>query len=279
MIVIQNLANLLEAVQSPKMEFWDPADLVIDPRVIYQNNLPAFGRTMAKSSVSRQWFIAVDGPPEILRQKWMEYKPPSGEVTRLFVVSHSGKNGDNPHVHVLLEESEIVQKQSLDKRLHKYFETEKHDKKRGYSSKVWDGVTDGEGAGSYCFHEQGAEILVNMGISDEDVAFMRKANAQVQKVVALNKERASNKLIDKTLQHFRGKMIFQTQNEHKWMEFRYKIAEYMFDEIKQGRSYHPGEGRLKMFMDEIVLKLSDDDGSRKLAHRFVEKFYLDRDRT
>lgn len=230
---------------------------------------------MAKASVSRQWFIAVDGEKEILRQKWMEYKPPSGEVKRLFVVAHSGSTGENPHVHVLLEETDQVQKQSLDKRLQKYFEVENFDKKRGYCSKVWDGIADGEGAGSYCFHEEGAEIIINMGISDEDILIMRKANAAVQKVVAMNKERASGKLVERALKKFGTGTLPEMYEEINWLKLKAEILQFMIEECQSGKSYFPGWSRMRMFVDEVELRLMKDDKNRtkKLANRMAEQFW------
>jgi len=230
---------------------------------------------MAKASVSRQWFIAVDGEKNFLRQKWMEYKPPSGVLEKLFVVSHSGSTGENPHVHVLLQESESVQKQSLDKRFKSFFGIEDA-KKQHYSSKVWDGVTDGEGAGSYCFHEEGAEILVNLGVSDEDIVVMRKACAAVKKVVAMNKERASGKLVERALQHFKTSKLPEYYEDRKWLQLKTDILEFMLGEIRSGKAYFPGWSRIKMFVDEVELRLTDDNNLTKLAERMAERFWTDR---
>lgn len=230
---------------------------------------------MAKASVSRQWFIAVDGEKNFLRQKWMEYKPPSGVLEKLFVVSHSGSTGDNPHVHVLLQESEQVQKQSLDKRFKTYFGIEDA-KKQHYSSKVWDGITDGEGAGSYCFHEEGAEILVNMGVDNEDIIVMRKACEAVKKVVAINKERASGKLVDRALQQFKTKPLPYYYEDHKWLQLKTDILEFMLREVQSGKAYFPGWSRMKMFVDEVELRLTDDKNVSKLAEKMAEKFWQDK---
>lgn len=220
---------------------------------------------MAKASVSRQWFIAVDGDKDFLRQKWMEYRPPSGVVERLFVVSHSGEKGDNPHVHVLLQESEQVQKQSLDARFKKYFNID-NAKTQHYSSKVWDGNASGEGAGSYCFHEVGAQILVNIGISESDVVLMRKANEAVQKVVTVNKQKASCRLPDRALAYFRDvnckiplKLVTPTHVMH-----------WMLVEIAENRSYHPGDGRLKSYCSEVIIKLKGPDDLWHIASEMAQ---------
>lgn len=227
---------------------------------------------MAKASVSRQWFIAVDGEKDFLRQKWNEYRPPSGVVEKLFVVSHSGSTGDNPHVHVLLQESIPVQKQSLDARLKKLFNID-NAKTSHYSSKVWDGNTSGEGAGSYLFHEERAEILVNNGISEDDIVVMRKANQAVQKVVAMNKERASGKIVERALQHFANVPRPEYYEDHKWLSIKTDILEWMYQQCKQGKSYYPGQYKLKQYVEEVELRLMDDKSLRKLAERLAQKFW------
>lgn len=231
---------------------------------------------MPKNEVSRFWFIAVDGEKNFLRQKWEDYKPPSGAVKRLFVVHHSGEKGDNSHTHALLEETESVQKQSLDKRLKNYFEVEKLTKMRSYSSKSWDGNASGEGAGSYCFHEERAEIIFNMGISDEDISIMRKANAQVQKVVAINKQRASNKLVEKAYNEFLLYPLPEAYQEQSMMQFKAKVLAFMLKEIKHGRAYHPGNGRLKMLVEEVEIKKSPEQSLDSMARNLAEKFWGER---
>lgn len=220
---------------------------------------------MAKASVSRQWFIAVDGDHDFLRQKWTDYRPPSGVLERLFVVAHTGKKGDNPHVHVLLQESEQVQKQSLDARFKKYFGIQ-NAKEEHYSSKVWDGNASGEGAGSYLFHEERAPILVNIGVPENDVVLMRKANEAVQKVVAVNKQKASCRLPDRALEYFRSdacktplQNITPTQ-----------IMHWFLTEINQCRAYDPGKGRLQAYCSEVVIKLKSPDNLWNLAAAYAE---------
>lgn len=223
---------------------------------------------MAKASVSRHWFIAVDGEKDFLRQKWMEYSRQSG-VVQLFVVSHSGSTGDNPHVHVLLQEQDAVQKQSLDVRLKKFFEIT-NAKTQHYSSKVWDGNTSSEGAGSYLFHEVGAEILVNVGVSEEHVVLMRKAHEAVQKVVAVNKQKASGKLVERALDHFRKPEVIHQLR----VITPANIAHWMLVEIHEGRNYYSGEFRLKSFVEEVVIKLKPSDELWGIACKFTEKICI-----
>lgn len=224
---------------------------------------------MAKASVSKNWFIAVDGDKDFLRQKWTEYHSQSSVVVKLFVVSHSGSTGDNPHVHVLLQEAAEVQKQSLDVRLKKHFNID-NAKTQHYSSKVWDGNTSGEGAGSYLFHERGAEILVNVGVSEDDIILMRKAHQAVEKVVTVNKQKASGKLVDKALNHFRDPdcqiPLSRVTPTH--------IMHYMLVECHEGRNYYPGDFRIKNMCSEAVLKLKGKDELWSVASLLAEKILM-----
>lgn len=200
----------------------------------------------------------------------MEYRPPSGEVKRMLVVSHSGSTGNNPHVHVILEESVEVQNQSLDTRLKKYFNIT-NAKTQRYSSKVWDGNSSGEGAGSYLFHEEGAEILVNVGITNEDIVLMRKANAAVQKVVAVNKQKASGKLVERALDYFRDPSRCTTPLDKITPT---QVMHWMLVEIHEGRNYYPGRFRLISFCEEVILKLRPADELWSMAAIYAEKILM-----
>ena len=93
----------------------------------------------------------------------------------------------------------MLQKQSVDLRLKKLFDVNGN---KEYSSKIWDGNIDGEGAGSYLFHEDDytdEDILANKGYGSEKIDKLKAINKKVKEVVAINKQKASTKLVDKAL--------------------------------------------------------------------------------
>lgn len=193
---------------------------------------------MGKSDKSFKWFVRVDVSKEAgiacagMINSWIDLK-------RLLMLHHMGEKKDNPHVHFVLELSSEIQKQSFDTRLKKVFTVEK---KSQYSSKIWDG---GDECCSYMFHELDAPILFNKGFTEVEIDRFRVLNESVQKVVAVNKERASTRLPDRALEHFRD----QTPS-------RYEVLEWMLEQIHDGLVYEPGNGNLGRFVEEVVNKLT-----------------------
>lgn len=191
--------------------------------------------------VSRQWFVRSDGSEEFLRQKCGELATWI-DVKAVLAVYHVGSSKENPHCHAVIELTSELQKQSFDVRIKKVFGIEKRSQ---YATKIWDGVRDA-GASSYMFHESDAPILVRKGWSDDDLAQAKASCAAVQKVVAMNKERASTKLVDKAIEHF-----------GKASPSRGEILRWMLLECRDGGSYYPGAFMLKKYVEEVQLKLTD----------------------
>lgn len=195
---------------------------------------------MAKSTISTTWFARFDGEKEFLVDKckiiagWID-------TDQFLAAYHVGDAKSNPHCHFVLKTREGIQKQSMAVRLKKVFGLEQ--KNRDYSLDVWDGDTR-KGATGYLFHESTSEILVAKNFSDDDIAAARLANEAVQRVVELNKEKASNKLVDKALEHFKDK-IGVTKAE---------ILAYMGREILEGNSHYPGSFVLKRYVEEVELR-------------------------
>lgn len=196
---------------------------------------------MVKSDRSKFWFVRSDGPEEFLRQKCGELAT-GIDVKAVLAVYHLGDSKENPHMHACVELSSEPQKQSFDVRIKKLFAIEKRSQ---YSTKVWDGIRDA-GAGSYMFHEAEAKVLCNKGWSEADLDAAKVHCAAVQKVVAMNRERASGKLVDKALSHFANRD-----------PTRYEILTFMLKECRDGNAYFPGSFRLKSFVEEVQLKLTD----------------------
>lgn len=196
---------------------------------------------MSKSQKSKTWFVRLDGAEEYLRQKCGELATWI-DVKAVLAVYHVGGSKENPHIHALIELSSELQKQSFDKRVKKLYGIEKRSQ---YSTKVWDGVRDA-GASSYVFHETEAKVVFNKGWTDVELEAAKASCAAVQKVVALNKERASTKLVDKAVEHFNGQA-----------PTRYEILSWMLHECREGNSYYPGTFMLKKYVEEVQLKLTD----------------------
>jgi len=195
-----------------------------------------------KSLRSHFWFVRSDGSEEFLRQKCGELATWI-DVKAVLAVYHVGSSKENPHCHACIELTSDLQKQSFDIRVKKLFGIEK---KSQYATKVWDGVRDA-GAASYMFHENTEIVLVSHGWSSDDLAAAKAANAAIQKVVAVNKERASTKLVDKAVAEFATKGAT-----------RRDILEYMLKECRDGNSYYPGSFMLKKYVEEVQLKLTDN---------------------
>lgn len=118
-------------------------------------------------------------------------------------------------------------------------------KNKNYCTKIWDGLRDA-GASSYLFHEEQAPILVNKGWSDEELASAKATNAAIQKVVALNKQRAKTTLPIRAKEHFAGQRPSKRE-----------ILQFMVELIHSAEVYHPGEFLLKRYVEEVELQLLD----------------------
>jgi len=158
--------------------------------------------------------------------------------TRQLVVSHLGTKTEKQHVHCLIELSQPLQKQSVDKRYKKLFGVSGAD----YSSKQWDGDM-GAGAGSYLFHDPLATIMVQKGFTDDEVKEFQRLNADIQKVVEVNKQRASGRCVERVLN--------KIGDEH-WS--REQIATQLINDIHEGVMYEPGDYVLKRYIEEIYMK-------------------------
>lgn len=212
---------------------------------------------MSKSVKSSCWFVRLDGPEEFLRQKCGEMSKWL-DVVALLATFHVGGKKENPHCHIVVETTTVIQKQSWAVRIKKFFNVEKSS---SYSVVVWDGIRD-SGASAYLFHEGEDKILCNKGWSDDDLAAAKLHNAAVQKVVALNKEKASQKLVSRALEHFEGQ-----SPQH------YSILEFMLKECRDGGAYYPGEYKLKQYVEEVVLKLTDKEEFDKLVSQVYSRLW------
>lgn len=217
-------------------------------------------KTSAKSVRSKFWFLRVDGEESFLRQQCGVMA--SGlDVVSFIGAYHTGRTGENHHIHACIEIESEVQKQTFALRVKAIFTNiiEGND----YSLEVWDGKKSGEGAVSYLFHEEGvveSNLIGVKNFTSDEISGAKKANMAVQAVVAINKERASNKLVDKALEFF--------DNQEPT---RYSILLFMMKRINSGDNYHPGNFLLKKYVEEVELRLCKTDREIEELAKIVEE--------
>lgn len=194
---------------------------------------------MPSVAKSKNWYIRVTGSHEFIRQKLPELQATIG-YSGMFVGLHKpDNNDDNEHCHIALKLSLELQKQSLDTRIKKIFGVSG----ANYSSKVWDGDNR---ALSYMYHEEKAEIINKLGLSDAEISELKRTNEIVQKQVELAKEKASHKILDYALSKCDVSMS------------RYEIGEVILTAVMDGLFHHPGTFRLNTYILEVELLLYKD---------------------
>lgn len=175
---------------------------------------------------------------------------------RFLAVAHVGEKTEKEHVHCLIELSESKQKQTVDKR----YKRECGVSGPNYSSKVWDGDM-GAGAGSYLFHDPTARILANVGFTDEQLDNFRKLNQDVQKVIEVNKQRASGRCVERLLHLI-------VDSGRNWT--RREIARKLITDIREGVMYEPGDYVLRRYIEEIYSKQLQGNDWDKYANMRIE---------
>lgn len=224
-----------------------PASLLIDSRIKGLKNKPSF-YIMPSVNRSDMWFFRVTVPHTVAESeivKILQWRTPFGdEVVSFLAATHIGKKGENEHFHAIIKLTTQLQKQSFDVRIKKLYGVSGNEY---YSSKPWDGS---DAACSYLFHEESARIIANRGYSDEDIERFKKLNADVQKVVAVNAERASHKHVEKVIEKIK-------LSGHSWSQ------RMIFDEfvrrIYNREMYDPGDYQLKKYIEEVSILQCEDD--------------------
>lgn len=212
---------------------------------------------MPSLAKSQNWFVRVDGNHEFLTTKFREMESSVMWMDRLRVIAflHSGSKDENPHAHFVMTLKNELQKQSYDVRVKKFFNITK---KSEYSSKVWDG---GDETIAYMFHED-TNPVINEGFSSQTLEKAKEHNKVVQKVIAVNKEKSSGRLLDKILE--------KVCDGNTTLE---EIAEVALDLIYTGDVYHPGDFKLKSVISDAYIKTRPkadwDEIRRKTASAFA----------
>lgn len=219
-----------------------------------------------KASRSRYWFARIDGPKEFLQEK-CKVLAEQIDVSACLAAFHVGDSKENPHCHIVLELQSSPQKQSLAVRLKGLFAIEKRSQ---YALDIWDGKR-GAGACSYLFHEDSAEILVNKGHSDEDIANARNANEVVKRVIAVNKEKASTKFVDKAIAYFAQDRDGCSACNFTGGPCDRELLGYMMRLCREGELYWPGMFRAKQMIEEVRIRMADD--VEALTNEFYFKMF------
>lgn len=191
---------------------------------------------MPSIAKSNMWFVRVDGQKDFMAEKLKEVMAWIDCVS-ILGGHHVGGGKENPHIHFCIKMSTVLQKQSFDVRVKAIF---KPDKKSSWSSKPWDGS---DAPLSYLFHEETAVILANKGYTEADIVRYMKLNDDVQKVIAVNKERGPKKVVER---------IVAEIGQQSWT--KYDIFKRLVEMIRDGEMYEPGDFMLKRYVEEIYMK-------------------------
>jgi len=191
-----------------------------------------------KSAVSSSWFCRVDGDESVLRPKITEFLAKI-DIVKMLCVHHTGSKKANPHVHFVVTIANPVQKQSFAVRVKNHFGVVD----RSYALDLWDGEHMGKCI-TYMFHEEAAPILCVKGWSPAEITEAQRQGKAISDAVTESKEKASQKLVERALQAFGEKS-----------PEKYDILLFMIKEIHAKTAYHPGEFKLKTYVEEVYIKL------------------------
>lgn len=194
---------------------------------------------MPLTKVGTNWFIRITQPHEFIRiqladiTKWTN-------VERVLVVSHVGEKTKKQHVHILLTLNKQLQQQSVNVIFKKLF-TEA----RCLSIKVWDGVTTGQSALSYLWHDDSAQIIYNKGFGDDEISSSKMVCKGVVEEVNKRKQRAPGHCVSKILDE-----IVATNRVWSETEICMRILRF----IREGEMYEPGDFLIQRYVNEINSK-------------------------
>jgi len=193
---------------------------------------------MPSIAKSTHWFIRVTGTHDALKTHittmmgWID-------TEKLVAAFHVGDKTEKEHIHIALVLSHELQKQSIDVRIKQLFGVKGQGQ---YSNKLWDKADE---CIAYMFHEKEAWII-SKGYEQDELDKFKALNESVQKVVAVNRERASCKLVDKLIQEFT-----QKEDVTEWALFQCAM-----NWIREGMYYHPGMFILKKYIEQVFIQVS-----------------------
>lgn len=207
---------------------------------------------MPSVAKSTKWYVRITAPHEHCENKlrdvkgWIDYEAS-------MVGFHIGGKTGKPHIHIALKMKTELQKQSIDARFKKLFDVKGAD----YSSKIWDGDNK---ALSYMYHDEGGRVISDLGLSEAEIADLKRMNAIVQEQVKVAKEKASYKCVEYVLEKIR-------ESGYTWTA--YEIGWCIQQAIYSGRIHEPGDYQLERFINEILCKqcTSEDELRRMFENR------------
>jgi len=194
---------------------------------------------MPLTKVSTNWFIRITQPHEFIKIQLKDITTWSN-VERVLVVSHVGEKTKKQHVHILLTLTKELQQQSVNVIFKKLF-TET----RCLSIKTWDGLTTGQSALSYLWHDTSAEILFSKGFDDDTIESSKVVCAGVVEEVNRRKQRAPGHCVSKILDEI-------IASKRIWNEEQ--IAMRILKLIRDGEMYEPGDFLIQRYVNEIYSK-------------------------
>ena len=216
----------------------------------------------AKSLMSNKWFVRIDGDVNVLRPKVLTF------ISRIDCVSwlhgqHVGSKKENSHIHACIEMTSAIQKQSFALQIKKHFDVVD----RNYALELWDG-TRAKGAPTYIFHEKELwepldtirPLWFSKNWCPAEVEEAQRIGKLIAEAVNIVKEKASTKLPERALEHFRD-----TRPD------KFEILLYMMKEIQQLTAYHPGQFKLRQYVEEVEIRLTDNIS--RLAHEYFNSMW------
>lgn len=170
------------------------------------------------------------------------------EYTAVLAVKHKGKNGENPHYHVVIRTG--VKAQAFRVRMKKLFPDGKGN--QHMSIVQWDGDNK---ALSYLFHEDAnTPLIARKGLTDEHLHTIRQLNLETQELVALAKTKASHTLEEDVYQQLKGKET----NLEDW-----QIGQLLFLTALRNNKYPPQTWLVRAMVIRIRFRLANGDLRRE----------------
>lgn len=196
---------------------------------------------------SDKWYVRLTAPWEYIEERIPKMQELIWYVGCMVAYHHGDKAGA-PHAHIALKIRGELQKQSVDTALRRVFGLEG---KSVYSSKVWDGDHK---ALAYLYHDKNGRVDNYMGLTDEEVNELRRANDIVQAAVKAAKDKASHKVIDYAIERY----------DPLWG--RWDIAECILRAVAEGRFHDPGDFQLERYVNEIELRCATKETLSDVIH-------------
>jgi len=197
---------------------------------------------------SDAWYIRITAPWEHIKSKC------SGNMNRVdfsgsFIAYHIGEKTKKPHAHIALVLTSFLQKQSIDVWAKSLFGVKGSD----YSNKPWDKNPQ---VLRYGFHDPQAEVINNLGLSEETMERLRQESKVITSAVADAKGKASNRLPDYVLDNITASGNKMTPDE---------IGYAMFKAVYEGKFHNPSNFQYESYINEVMIRQCTDEEELKTA--------------